>query len=119
MKLSNRVLTIVCMLGAQICHAWDAQQTGTVNVVNVNPVHKGFMVQLNTSPASNYESQCPGNWAFMSIDDPFFNATLAVLLAAKASGDVVVIYTTGCFQTPIGASFPKIETIEYGVRNGW
>lgn len=119
MKLSTLVLAAISMLSAAVSYAWDGKQTGTVNVINVNPVHKGFMVQLNTSVTSNYESQCRGNWAFMSIDDPFFNATLAALLAAKASGDAVVIYTTGCFQTPVGASFPKIDTVDYGIRNGW
>jgi hypothetical protein len=96
------------------------QQTGTVNTINVNPVWGGFMVQLNTSVGSNYETQCPGNWAFMSIDDRFYDSTLAALMAAKATGELVVVYTTGCFQTQQqSVQFPKISTIDYGIRNGW
>jgi hypothetical protein len=96
------------------------QQTGTVNTINVNPYWGGFMVQLNTSVSSNYESQCPGNWAFMSIDDHFYNSTLAALMAAKAAGEMVVVYTSGCFQTQQqSVQFAKISTIDYGIRNGW
>jgi len=91
---------------------------GVVKSVNVNSQWAGLMVQLDNALSANFESQCPfSNWAYLSIDDPFYKSILATLLAAKASGEPIVVYTSGCTTAPYG-SVPRIAGVDYGLRNG-
>ena len=76
-----------------LAFSWDGVVEGVINVVDVVPVNGenfGFRV--------SFESNQPlcGNehtWAFINQSDPNYDATVAVLLAAKMSGSKVVLYS--------------------------
>lgn len=92
--------------------------SGKVNVVNVNRSLNGLAVQLNIPLTATYESSCPwNNWIYLPTSDPLYGSSLALLLAAQASGQTVVITSGGCVETP-GGAVPIILTIDSGIRSG-
>jgi len=96
--------------------ATAGQASGTVNVVTVNSAWGGTFVQLNIPVTQVYESQCPSaNFAFIPVSDPLYASVVAALLAAKASGEVMTVYTSGCVTNQIGTQ-PKIVAVDYGTR---
>ena len=104
------------LLLAVAAHA--GQATGTVNSVNVNPVWGGFFIQLNIPLTAVYETACPNaNWAFLPLSSPYYTSFLAAALAARASGETITVYTSGCVQAAQGAQ-PLISNMDYGVRAG-
>jgi hypothetical protein len=96
--------------------AFAGQAVGTINVVNISAAWDGAFVQLNIPIGQHYESLCPnGNWAFIPRSDPFYASMIATLLAAKASGETVTVYTGGCVSAALGSQ-PKVTAIDYGTR---
>jgi len=90
--------------------------TGTVNVIDTNSGWGGTFVQLNISTTFNYEPSCPNpTWAFIPSSDPQYTSHLALLFAAKASGETITITTSGCASTTLGQQ-PRIQTIDWGTR---
>ena len=116
--LAGATLMTLGALGLFSQPAYAGQNTGTVLVVNVNKTLNGLAMQLDVPLTSNYESSCPwNNWIYLPISDPFYPSVLATLLAAKASGETIVVYSGGCVQSPSGM-LPVIATIDYGTRVG-
>ena len=96
--------------------ATAGQASGTVVTVTVNATWGGTFVQLNIPITQNYESQCPSaNFAFIPANDPVYSSVVAALLAAKASGEVMTVYTSGCVTNQIGTQ-PRIAAVDYGTR---
>jgi len=94
------------------------QAAGLVHSINVNPGWGGFFVQLDNAVTANFEQACPfANWAFISVNEPFFKPMLAALSAAKASREQVTVYTDGCV-TVAGQQVPHLSAVDYGIRNG-
>jgi hypothetical protein len=92
---------------------------GRVNVVSVDSVWNGLLMQLDNPLDANYESQCPfSNWAYMpKSDEVMYKSVLAILTSAKISGEPVTVYTAGCV-TAHGQQVPQIRAVDLGVRNG-
>jgi hypothetical protein len=118
MTLWVRAIPILALVGLLPCTALSGQNTGTVTAVNINRVWNGLAVQLNVPITATYESACPwNNWIYLPQSDPFYASVLAALLAAKASGETVVVASGGCVQSPFGL-LPVIATVDYGIRVG-
>src|SRR5262252_5150966 len=74
----------------------NGQAAGVVRTVNVTVAWGGFMVQLDNPITANFETTCPfSNWAFMGANEPLYKSMLATLIAAKASGERITVYTDG------------------------
>jgi hypothetical protein len=113
-----RAVSIVALIGLLPGTALSGQNTGTVTAVNINKGLDGLAVQLNVPSTAIYESACPwNNWIYLPQSDPFYASVLAALLAAKASGETVVVASGGCAQSPVGL-LPVIATLDYGIRVG-
>jgi hypothetical protein len=115
---SVRAALTVALIGLLPHAALSGQNTGSVTAVNINRVFNGLAVQLNVPTTAIYESACPwGNWVYLPQSDPFYASILAVLMAAKASGETLVVASGGCVQSPYGL-LPVIATVDYGIRVG-
>jgi hypothetical protein len=110
------VLFAALSLGLSLT-AGAGQATGTVSTVSPNTIWAGTFVQLNVPITQGYESQCPSaNFAFIPSGDPVYSSVVAALMAAKASGEVVTVYTSGCVTVPGMGTQPRIFSVDYGVR---
>ena len=97
--------------------ATAGQATGTVNTVAPNTMWDGTFVQLNVPITQGYEPQCPSaNFAFIPASDPVYSSVVAALMAAKASGEIVTLYTSGCVTVAGMGTQPRIFSVDYGVR---
>lgn len=93
----------------------DSEIMGLVQVVNVNKSWNGVLVQLAGAPVFEPGSSCNSTFVYSPITDELTKHILAVVVAAKASGDQVRIGTNGCISTPMG-NVPRIDWVDLGNR---
>ncbi|WP_153067285.1 hypothetical protein [Steroidobacter cummioxidans] len=93
----------------------NSEIVGTVQVVNVNKSWQGILVQLAGAPVFEPGSPCNSTYVYSPTSDELTKYILAVLTAAKSSGEQVRIGTNGCISTPMG-SVPRIDWVDLGNR---
>jgi hypothetical protein len=112
-------MSIVSAMACAAMFSTDAQANseivGTVQVVNVNKSWQGVLVQLAGAPVFEPGSSCNSTFVYSPTSDELTKHILAVLTAAKASGEQVRIGTNGCISTPMG-NVPRIDWVDLGSR---
>jgi hypothetical protein len=88
--LRTIVMTLALLATSQ-SFAWDGAVIGVVRSADVTDgPNYAFRIELQGSP------QLCGNantWAFVDSTTPNYNVYVAAILAAKAAGDTVTVYT--------------------------
>src|SRR2546426_11962998 len=90
--LRGVMLALTCLAGTQVAYAWDGVFTGTVATVQItNGNNLGFRIFL-----SGISNMCGtgSNWAYLNESDSNYKTYVAAVLAAKAQGSQVTVYST-------------------------
>ena len=84
-------MAVLSFAGIGIAHAWDGAVSGNIYAVEVTVGHVyGFRVFV-----SGATTMCTGgsNWAYLNESDSNYKTYVAAILAAKAQGSTVTLYS--------------------------
>ncbi|MFL6600230.1 MAG: hypothetical protein ACJ8R9_02785 [Steroidobacteraceae bacterium] len=95
MRLNRPVLSIVALLAVipAIAQAWDGVVSGTISAVEVNSLAYPLRVYITNGPSA-FCGGSANNWGYLTVSETNYNATVAALLSAKATGSTVDLYMT-------------------------
>jgi hypothetical protein len=85
------ILVLAGLVSTAPALAWDGQVTGQIHGADVTDgPNYAFRIDLQGSPTLCGSS---ATWAYVDSNTPNYGAYVATILAAKATGDTVVVYT--------------------------
>lgn len=94
------VLTVMLMC-SPVYAAWDGVEQGVIERIDVAGGNNyGFRVYLKSAPAMCGNAN---NWAYVNASDSNYEVFVSVLIAAKAQGNKVTIYSNRKDDTDNGA----------------
>jgi hypothetical protein len=90
-KLGTRVAMALLAISAAPVQAWDGQAIGTISTVEIAGA-TNFAFRITITGVS---TMCAGgpNWAYLNEADSNYKVYVATLLAARAQGSTVYVYT--------------------------
>ncbi len=92
MRFAKALLVVLAIGGANSVYAWDKAVTGQIAKIDVSTAHNyPFRVYLVGSPILCSVSN--ENWASLDDTDGNYSVFVSTLLAARAVGATVVLYT--------------------------
>jgi hypothetical protein len=90
--IKSLAVTLLWFVGISAAHAWDGAVAGTIYAVEITGGNN-YDVRIFVSGVTNMCGS-GSNWAYLNESDSNYKTYVAAILAAKAQGSQVTVYTT-------------------------
>ena len=91
-RIRSLALAVLCFAGIGVAHAWDGVASGNISAVEITGGNNfGFRIFVG-----GVTNMCGSgsNWAYLNESDSNYKTYVAAILAAKAQGTPVTVFST-------------------------